>query len=373
MPPCKHAEITTYNFSSGPAMLPHEVLLEIQHDLLNWQGLQRSVMEISHRSQPFDNMLKQAESDFRELLDIPENYQVLFVHGSASHQFAMIPMNLAGHGTVDYIDTGTWSHKAVQEAEKFTQVNKINGLTTDEAGKIRLVDSKEWALSTDADYLFYTPNETIGGVQFSDIPDTLNLYGKEVPLIADMSSCILSKPIDVSRFGLIFAGAQKNIGTAGLTMVIIRDDLIRKVDHSIPTLMQYKTYADYGSLYNTPPVFPVYVAGLVFAWIKKQGDLQHMAQMNQQKARKLYQCIDDLDFYSSPIAPDSRSVMNVPFLLAREESNSEFLQQAETKGLYALNGHRSVGGMRASIYNAMPEAGVDALITFLNDFSKTAY
>ncbi|HFB66217.1 MAG TPA: 3-phosphoserine/phosphohydroxythreonine transaminase [Aeromonadales bacterium] len=364
--------LNSYNFSSGPAMLPHEVMLEIQRDLLNWQGLQRSVMEISHRSKPFDDMIKQAEHDFRELLDLPANYQVLFVHGSASHQFAMIPMNIYGKGIVDYIDTGTWSHKAVQEAEKFTKVNKINGLKKDEAGRTQLIDSKEWVLSSDADYLFYTPNETIGGVQFADVPDSRSLYGKDVPLIADMSSCILSRPVDVSRFGLIFAGAQKNIGTAGLTMVIIRDDLIRRVDESVPTLMQYKTYADYGSLYNTPPVFPVYVAGLVFAWVKKQGSLQAMAEINQRKAEKLYQCIDTLDFYSSPIAPDSRSVMNVPFLLAEDSFNKQFLQQAESKGLYALNGHRSVGGMRASIYNAMPEAGIDALTSFLGEFATTA-
>jgi len=359
----------TYNFSSGPAMLPRDVMTEVQRDLLDWKGLRRSVMEISHRSRPFMDMMQKAEADFRDLLAIPDNYQVLFVHGSASHQFAMIPMNLSKNGVADYIDTGTWSHKAIKEAEKFTRVNVTQGLKIDEHGINHLQSFSEWSLSEDPDYLFYTPNETIAGLQYHLIPDTQELYGKDVPLVADMSSCILSEPIDVSKFGIIFAGAQKNIGTSGLTMLIIRDDLIRTTDDKVPTLFRYQTYKDYHSLYNTPAVFPVYISGLVFNWIKISGGLDKMSEINHRKASKLYHAIDSNGFYHNPNADSVRSIMNVPFLLEDESKNEHFIQMAESQGLFALEGHRSVGGMRASIYNAMPESGIDKLISFLEEYA----
>lgn len=360
----------SYNFSSGPAMLPRDVMLEIQRDLLDWKGLRRSVMEISHRSVPFMDLLNKAEADFRELLKIPEHYQVLFVHGSASHQFSMIPMNLKKNGSADYINSGTWSQKAINEAKKFIHVNEINAARNDVTGITHLQPISEWHLSDKPDYLYYAPNETIAGLQYHQVPDTRELYGSNIPLIADMSSCILSEPFDVSKFGLIFAGAQKNIGTAGLTMVIIREDLISHRDNKIPTLFQYKTYSENHSLYNTPAVFPIYVASLVFQWVIEQGGLDYFADLNHRKAAKLYQAIDELDFYHSPVAQESRSIMNVPFLLKDDNKNQHFLECAESSSLFALEGHRSVGGMRASIYNAMPETGIDKLVAFLKEYQQ---
>lgn len=364
-------------------MLPAPVMLEIQKDLLNWQGLNRSVMEISHRSQPFKQMLKQAEADVRNLLKVPDNYQVLFIHGSASHQFSMIPMNIyqpgVDVGKMDYVHSGTWSSKAVEEAKKVGDVNSIEGLIKDEHGHISLKKFEDWDISVSsetagnesscAQFLYYTTNETISGVEYQETPDLQKLYGQDVPLIADMSSNIFSKPIDVSKFGLIFAGAQKNIGTSGLTLVIIRDDLLSHADEKLGSLFQYQTYAKHGSLYNTPAVFPLYVAARVFDWIKKQGGLEVMELHNASKAKRLYDFIDGSHFYSNPISKNSRSRMNVPFLLADNNLNELFLSEAEKVGLYGLNGHRSVGGMRASIYNAMPQSGIDALIEFMKSFA----
>jgi len=358
-----------FNFSAGPAMLPVSVMLDIQKELLNWQGLNRSVMEISHRSAPYMAMMSEAEQSVRRLLQIPSDYQVLFVHGSASHQFAMVPMNLYQSGTMDYVDTGTWSCKAVAEAKKFGKVNHIQGLKMDNNSLTELKAPNEWSLSDDASFLYYAPNETIGGVEFAETPDTQLLYGRSVSLVADMSSNILSKPIDVNQFGLIYAGAQKNIGTSGVTLVIIRDDLLPLVDPKVATMLQYATYAKHQSLYNTPAVFPVYVAGKVFKWIEDCGGLAAMEALSARKAQTLYDFIDQSDFYTNPINLNSRSRMNVPFILADQQLDAVFLKEAEKQKLYGLEGHRSVGGMRASLYNAMPIAGVEALVNFMKEFA----
>ncbi|MDH4028850.1 MAG: 3-phosphoserine/phosphohydroxythreonine transaminase [Nitrospirota bacterium] len=353
-----------YNFSAGPAMLPEKVLKKASSELMDWNGSGMSVMEMSHRGKEFTSIAEKAEKDLREIMNVPGNYKVLFLQGGASMQFAMVPMNLLrGKDTADYINTGAWSKKAIAEAKRFC---KVNVAATSEASKFTTIPPRsEWTLNPDAAYVHYTPNETIGGVEFHSIPDV-----GDVPLIADMSSTILSRPIDVSRFGLIYAGAQKNIGPAGLTIVIIREDLIGQEMTGTPTMLSYATHAKEGSMYNTPPTYSWYIAGLVFEWIKNMGGLEAVAEINKRKAEKLYAMIDGSDFYSNPVGSAWRSWMNIPFILAKPDLDTVFLEQAKAAGLMTLKGHRSVGGMRASIYNAMPEEGVDALIEFMKKFEK---
>ncbi len=353
-----------YNFSAGPAALPEEVLEQARDELLDWHGAGMSVMEMSHRGKEFMSIAEQAEADLRELMNIPDEYRVLFLQGGASSQFAMVPMNLLrGRGKVDYINTGAWSKKAIAEARRYAEVNVA--ASSEGTNFTTIPPMSEWQLDPDAAYVHYTPNETIGGVEFHWVPET-----GEVPLVADMSSTILSRPIDVRRFGVIYAGAQKNIGPAGLTLVIVREDLIGETLPGTPTMFDYKVHADAGSMYNTPPTYSWYLAGLVFQWLKRRGGLEKMAEINRRKAEKLYAAIDASEFYSNPVDPDCRSWMNVPFTLADPELDPLFLSEAKEAGLVTLKGHRSVGGMRASIYNAMPEEGVDALIAFMADFEN---
>jgi len=352
-----------YNFSAGPAALPQEVLQQAQEELLDWQGSGMSVMEMSHRGKEFMSIAEQAEKDLRELMNIPDNYKVLFLQGGASSQFAMVPMNLLqGKISADYINTGSWSKKAIAEAKRFTEVN-VAGASPE--GRFAVPAETDLRLDPAAAYLHYTPNETIQGIEFPYVPDAGN-----VPLVADFSSTILSRPVDVSRYGIIYAGAQKNIGPAGLTVVIMREDLIAEPMSGTPAMFTYGTMADAGSMYNTPPTYSWYLAGLVFQWLKRNGGLEVMAVVNERKAETLYAAIDDSDFYANPVAPESRSWMNVPFTLADAELDARFLAEAKEAGLVTLKGHRSVGGMRASIYNAMPEEGVQALIDFMSDFEK---
>lgn len=353
-----------YNFSAGPAMIPLEVLKQAQKEILDWGGSGMSIMEMSHRGKEFTSVAKKAEADLRELLAIPENYKVLFLQGGASSQFAMVPMNLlSGKESADYINTGAWSKKAIAEAKQYCEVNVV--ATTEESGFTAVPAQMDLNFNPGAAYVHYTPNETIGGVEFPFIPDT----GK-VPLVADMSSTILSRPVDVSRYGLIYAGAQKNIGPAGLTVVIVRDDLLGWTLDNTPSMFNYKIHADNDSMYNTPPTYSLYLAGLVFEWLKEKGGLSAMAEINKRKASKLYGAIDASDFYANPVEPSCRSWMNVPFTLAEPELDPVFLADAAKEGLVTLKGHRSVGGMRASIYNAMPEEGVDALVEFMANFEK---
>ncbi|HQV80109.1 MAG TPA: 3-phosphoserine/phosphohydroxythreonine transaminase [Agitococcus sp.] len=353
-----------YNFCAGPAALPEAVLQQAQAELLDYQGKGLSVMEMSHRSADYVAIAEQAEQDLRDLMNIPSNYKVLFLQGGASQQFAMIPLNLLrGKTSADYVNTGMWSDKAIKEAKKFCQVNVV---ASDEANNFRAVPAFEsWQVNPQAAYLHYTPNETIHGVQFDFVPQT------NVPLVADYSSIILAEPIDVSKFGLIYAGAQKNIGPAGLVVVIVREDLLGDVVKGTPTMLDYKIHADNGSMYNTPSTYAWYLSGLVFKWLKAQGGLESMAQINHRKAAKLYAAIDNSGgFYSNPVAIANRSMMNVPFALTDASLDKSFLKEAEANHLLNLAGHRSVGGMRASIYNAVPEEGVDALISFMADFAK---
>ena len=350
-----------YNFSAGPAMLPQAVIERAQSEMLDWHGTGMSIMEVSHRGADYMSVARKAEADLRELMAIPDNYKVLFLQGGASLQFAMIPLNLAqASDTVDYFNTGVWSEKAIKEASKFCNVNIVCTNTS------AVPDSSEWKLSANAKYVHYTPNETIGGLEFQTIPDV----GDKV-LVADMSSTILSRPIDVSKFGLIYAGAQKNIGPAGLTIVIVRDDLMGHARAGTPTMLDYKVAADNDSMYNTPATYSWYVAGLVFEWLKEIGGLSVMAEINQRKAEKLYAAIDGSNgFYANPINIADRSWMNVPFTLKDSALDAEFLKASKAAGLTSLKGHKIVGGMRASIYNAMPESGVDALIAFMADFAR---
>jgi len=354
-----------FNFSAGPAMLPEPVLAQAQTELLDWQQRSgMSVMEMSHRSKEFVSIAEQAEADLRELLSIPDNYKVLFLQGGASTQFGMVPLNLLGDNSeADYFNTGIWSKKAIAEAKKFCQVN----LAVDSADNhfTTVAEPSHWQLNPNAAYVHYTPNETINGLEFQTIPEV-----GDKPLVADLSSTILSRPLDVSKYGLIYAGAQKNIGPAGLTVVIIREDLANQAKPNTPAMLTYKNHIDGGSMYNTPPTYGWYLAGLVFKWIKELGGLEKMGQRNQRKAQKLYAAIDGSPFYNNPVNPAYRSWMNVPFTLANSDLNSAFLAEAKEAGLFTLSGHRSVGGMRASIYNAMPEEGVSALVDFMNDFAK---
>jgi len=353
-----------YNFSPGPAMLPEPVLQKAQGEMLDWQDSGMSIMEMSHRGKQFMSVYEQAESTLRRLMSIPDNYKVLFLQGGASSQFAMVPMNLLrGKTTAAYINTGAWSKKAIAEAKRYATVHIA--ASTEDSKFCKAPGADEIDLPADAAYLHYAPNETIGGVEFSYVPDS-----GDIPLVADMSSTILSRPIDVSKFGLIYAGAQKNIGPAGLTVVIVREDLIGQTQQGTPAMFDYKIHADKGSMYNTPPTYGIYLAGLVFEWLQQLGGLSAMAEINERMANKLYAAIDGSDFYSNPVAKDSRSWMNIPFILANAELDGLFLEQAAAAGLVSLKGHRSVGGMRASIYNAMPEAGVDALIAFMAGFEQ---
>jgi phosphoserine aminotransferase len=353
-----------FNFSAGPAMLPEEVLTQARDEMLDWNGSGMCVAEMSHRGKEYMSIAAEAEKDLRELMNIPANYKVLFLQGGASSQFAMIPMNLLrGKESADYINTGEWSKKAIKEAKKY---GKVNVAGSSEAGNFTSVPSQsELKLDPNAAYVHYTPNETIGGVEFPYLPET-----NGVPLVADMSSTLLSRPIDVTKFGLIYAGAQKNIGPAGLTIVILRDDLIGQTLAGTPTMFDYKIHADNESMYNTPPTYAWYLAGLVFKWLKRIGGLEGMAAINQRKAQKLYDAIDASGFYKNPVDVACRSWMNVPFTLPKAELDEAFIKEAKKAGLTTLKGHRSVGGMRASIYNAMPEAGVDALVAFMRDFAK---
>lgn len=353
-----------YNFSAGPATLPFEVLERAQRELPDWNASGMSVMEMSHRSKEFLSIGEQAEADLRELMAIPENYKVLFLQGGASSQFAMVPLNLlAEKNTANYINTGQWSKKAIAEAKRYCEVNVA--ATSEDKGFTSIPSPEHWRIDPDAAYVHFTPNETIGGVEFHFIPEV-----GDQPLVADMSSTILSRPIDVSKYGVIYAGAQKNIGPAGITVVILREDLIGKTGASTPSMFNYMVHANAGSMYNTPPTFAWYVSGLVFQWLKELGGLQVMAQRNQRKAAKLYAAIDDSDFYNNPVDLLCRSWMNIPFTLADSSLDGAFLTESKQAGLFTLKGHRSVGGMRASIYNAMPEEGVDALIAFMMEFER---
>ena len=353
-----------FNFSAGPAALPAAVLERVRDDIPDWNGTGMSVMEISHRSKDFMAVAAKAEQDFRDLLAIPDDYSVLFTQGGATLQFAMVPLNLSAKGdTVDYVLTGSWSKKAIVEAENHCDVNIVADASARHFTDIPAQES--WRRSNDAAYLHYTPNETIAGVEFHFVPEV-----GDTPLVADMSSTILSRPLDISQFGVIYAGAQKNIGPAGLTLVIVRNDLLDRARSSIPKLLRYSIYAVSDSMSNTPPVFAWYVAGLVFENLKKQGGLAAMAENNERKSAKLYAAIDNSDFYSNPVRRDCRSWMNVTFTLKDASVDGKFLAESTAAGLTNLKGHRSVGGMRASIYNAVPEAAVDALIEFMLEFEK---
>lgn len=354
-----------YNFSAGPAVLPREVLEQVQEELLNWRGCGMSVMEMSHRGKEYMGIQAQAEADLRELMGIPEHYKVLFLQGGASSQFAMVPMNLLrGKTSADYLNTGEWSKKAIKEAKKYCTVNVV--ASSEDRNFSYAPAQSEWKLDPNAAYVHYTPNETIGGVEIFWTPET-----GDVPLVADMSSTILSRPIDVSKYGLIYAGAQKNIGPAGVTVVIVREDLLGQPLAGTPTMFDYKVHADNGSMYNTPPTFAIYIAGLVFKWLKDKGGLAAMERINIAKAKLLYDYLDSTEFYRSPVARENRSRMNVPFTLHDPALDEEFLKGAKGRGLLQLKGHRSVGGMRASIYNAMPIEGVQALVEYMKEFEKT--
>lgn len=352
-----------HNFSAGPAALPEPVLARARDEMLDWNGQGASVMEISHRGQPFMDMAEQAEADLRELMQVPDDYRVLFLAGGAQTQFSMLPLNLLGEReSADYVITGHWSEVARKEGQRYCRANIAASSEADGFTTVPEVD--QWQCSGEAAYLHCTPNETIHGVEFDPAPPP-----GSAALVADMTSSLLSRPVDVSRYGAIYAGAQKNIGPAGLTVVIVRDDLLDRAAPTTPKVFDYRRQAEAGSMANTPPTFAWYVTGLVFQWLKEQGGLGAMETVNRRKARKLYDAIDSSGgFYSNPVDPRYRSLMNIPFTLADPALDEAFLQEAERNGLHALKGHRAVGGMRASIYNAMPEAGVDELIAFMNEF-----
>ena len=355
-----------YNFCAGPATLPEPVLQQAREEMLDWRGTGMSVMEMSHRGDEFVEIAETAEKDVRELAGISDDYAVLFMQGGASSQFATIPLNLLGDAPcADYVNTGIWSEKAIEEARRYGEVNVV--ASSAECSFTTVPDQAGWNRRSDAAYLHYTPNETIGGLEFDFIPDS-----GDVPLVADMSSTLLSRPLDVSKFGLIYAGAQKNIGPSGLVVLIIRKDLLGKAHALTPTMMNYQVIADNASMYNTPATYSWYLAGLVFKWLKQQGGVNAIGEINARKAQKLYGFIDTNPFYANPIDPRFRSWMNVPFTLADDALNSAFLKGANERQLLNLKGHRSVGGMRASIYNAMPIAGVEALIEFMTGFERRA-
>ncbi len=354
-----------FNFSAGPAMLPAAVLQRAQEELRSWRGSGISVMEISHRDPAFMEMAFKAEQDLRDLMAIPDNYQVLFMHGGGRGQFTAVPQNIAGpNDTVDYLNGGIWSDFAIREANKFVaKVNIVGGVIDTDLGRA-LTPVSQWQLSEDAAYVHYCPNETVDGLALHTIPDT------SAPLVVDMSSNILSEPLPVDKFGIIYAGAQKNIGPSGFAIAIVRDDLLGRSQGTTSTIMDYTVQAKERSMYNTPNTWAWYLSGLVFEWLKEQGGVAAMGELNQRKANLLYQYIDSSDFYSNPVHPDFRSKMNVPFLLADAQLDGEFLAQAEKQGMLGLKGHRYVGGMRASIYNAMPLEGVETLVSFMREFEQ---
>jgi len=353
-----------FNFSAGPATLPLEVLEKARDELVNWHGSGMSVMEMSHRGKEYMSIQTDAEADLRELLAIPVNYKVLFLQGGATSQFAAVPMNLLrGKATADYLNCGEWSKKAIKEAKKYCTVNLV--ASSEDKGFSYAPAQAAWKLDPNAAYVHITQNETIGGVEMFWVPET-----GDVPLVADMSSNIMSRPIDVSKYGLIYAGAQKNIGPAGLTIVIVREDLIGQPLAGTPTMFDYQTQADNDSMYNTPPTYAIYISGLVFKMLKGRGGLAAMEQVNRAKARVLYDFLDGSSFFLSPVSRENRSLMNIPFTLKNDALDEEFLKGAKTRGLLQLKGHKSVGGMRASIYNAMPIEGVQALVEYMKAFEK---
>ncbi|MBL7480127.1 3-phosphoserine/phosphohydroxythreonine transaminase [Legionella bononiensis] len=354
-----------YNFGAGPAMLPEPILKAAQEELLNWHNLGMSVLEVGHRTSQFMDLLEHAEHSLRQLLSIPDNYQVLFLGGAARTQFAMIPMNfLHPEEQAGYLITGIWSQMAFQEANLLK--NAYCCVSEESNGYKSIPDAKSWEIKKNTQYVYYTPNETVNGVRFPYVPKTGN-----IPLIADMTSCLLSEPIDIRQYGLIFAGAQKNIANAGLTLVIVRNDLLERVANPVvPTMLNYKVQAEHHSLYATPPVFNCYLAAKMFDWIREQGGVEALFRLNCLKAAKLYQFLDASDFYTPTVDRDARSIMNVCFTLKRPALEEPFIALAEQRGLCALKGHRYVGGLRASLYNAMPMSGVDALIDYMSEFAK---
>ncbi|OUR82416.1 phosphoserine transaminase [Cycloclasticus sp. 46_120_T64] len=354
-----------YNFSAGPAAVPQEVLETAQKEMLDWNGSGMSVMEMSHRGKEFVSIAEKAEADVRELMNIPSNYKVLFLQGGATTQFSMVPMNLLrGNNKACYVNTGAWSKKAIKEAKIHCDVQVSASSEDDNFMSIPAQDS--WNIDPNAAYLHYTSNETIGGVEFQNIPDV-----GDINLVADMSSNILSREIDVSKFAVIYAGGQKNMGPSGIALTIVRDDLIGETMAGTPSMLDYKNHADADSMFNTPATYSWYLMGLVFDWIKKNGGVKGIEERNMRKAAKLYAAIDGSDFYANPVEVSVRSRMNVPFTLANSELDALFLSEAKTAGLVTLKGHRSVGGMRASIYNAMPGEGIDALISMMAEFERT--
>lgn len=360
-----------FNFSAGPAVLPKEVLQQAASEMLDWHGSGMSVMEMSHRGPEFISIYQQAEADLRELLNVPANYKILFMQGGGLGQNSLVPLNLAGRkaqpATIDFVQTGSWSSKSIKEAARYA---KVNVAASGEAGGFTTVPPQEsWRLSDDAAYLHVCTNETIDGVEFNFVPTVQGAHGRDVPLVADMSSHILSRVIDVSKYGVIFAGAQKNIGPAGLTLLIVREDLLDCALPICPGVFNWRAVADADSMLNTPPTYAIYIAGLVFAHLKRLGGVAAMEQRNIEKARLLYAALDADDFYRNRVAPECRSRMNIPFYLRDESLNDNFLAGAKARGLLQLKGHKSVGGMRASIYNAMPIEGVQALVDYLNEFA----
>lgn len=353
-----------YNFSAGPAVLPEEVLKEAAAEMLDYDGSGMSVMEMSHRSEPFKKIIEEAEQDIRDLMNIPDNYKVLFIQGGASTQFAMIPMNLMKNKVADYIVTGQFANKACKEAKKYGKINVI--ASSEDKTYSYIPDCSDLPVSEDADYVYICENNTIYGTKFKELPDT-----KGKPLVADVSSCFLSEPVDVSKYGLIYGGVQKNVGPAGMAIVIIREDLITEdVLEGTPTMLTYKTHADAGSLYNTPPSYSIYICGKVFKWLKKQGGLEAMKERNEKKAKILYDYLDQSSLFKSSVNPKDRSLMNVTFVTGDKDLDAKFVKEAKAAGLESLKGHRSVGGMRASIYNAMPVEGVEALVAFMKKFEE---
>ena len=353
-----------YNFSAGPAVLPESVLKSAAEEMLDYKGCGMSVMEMSHRSKAFEEIIKTAESDLRELMHIPDNYKVLFLQGGASQQFAMIPMNLMKNKVADYIVTGQWAKKAYQEAAKYGKVNKI--ASSEDKTFSYIPDCSDLPISEDADYVYICENNTIYGTKFKELPNT-----KGKTLVADVSSCFLSEPVDVSKYGIIYGGVQKNIGHAGVVIVIIREDLITEdVLPGTPTMLTYKTHADADSLYNTPPAYGIYICGKVFQWLKEMGGLEAMKERNERKAKILYDFLDQSKLFKGTVEKKDRSLMNVPFVTGSDELDAKFVKEAKAAGLENLKGHRSVGGMRASIYNAMPEEGVQALVDFMKKFEE---
>ena len=353
-----------YNFSAGPAVLPEEVLKEAAAEMLDYKGCGMSVMEMSHRSQVFDDIIKEAEQDLRDLMHIPDNYKVLFLQGGASQQFAMIPMNLMKNKVADYIVTGQWAKKAYQEAQKYGKVNKI--ATSEDKTFSYIPDCSDLPVSPDADYVYICENNTIYGTKFKTLPNT-----KGKTLVADVSSCFLSEPVDVTKYGIIYGGVQKNIGPAGMVISIIREDLITdEVLEGTPTMLKFKTHADAGSLYNTPNCYCIYMCGKVFKWLKKMGGLEVMKERSEKKAKLLYDYLDSSKLFKGTVEKDSRSLMNVPFVTGDKDLDAKFVKEAKEAGLENLKGHRTVGGMRASIYNAMPYEGVEALVAFMKKFEE---